>query len=89
MCAAGSLFKVYFDGSLYYEWRTNDSYAGHAANAFSWANVYSGHTHYFSVGQSYFTSINGRIGNVQLYDRELSLAEIKHNMNVGRDKFGV
>lgn len=63
------------------------------STTFNWANLRNDHTAYvyLAVGYSPETGyhLNGRMANFQMYNRELSAAEILQNYNVQRSRFGI
>jgi len=75
-----SKFIIYVNGVLNWNWDTNVP--------FSWANINSDPA-YLSIGFSYTSSVDGKIPNVQLYDRLLSSTEVLQNFNSQKSRFGL
>ena len=61
------------------------------STTFSWANVRSDNTAYLFIGKGYEDGyyLTGNIGNFQLYNRQLSDAEILQNYNIQKSRFGL
>ena len=72
-------FDLYYNGVLYYSWATG---------GFDWANINSDAA-ILHLALQHGGYANGSMGNMQLYNRALSAAEIKQNFEALRSRFGL
>ena len=76
----GTNLKVYVDGSL------SATTASGGAIVDSGTDLQIGN---YAYGNGSLYPLNGKVSDVQIYNRALSAKEILHNFNVQRDRFGV
>jgi hypothetical protein len=77
------------NGLIFY---LNNNLISTISTTFSWSNLRTDRTAYLYLASGYGQQghfMNGKIGNFQLYDKELSAAEIAHNYNVTKGRFGL
>ncbi len=74
--------KLYYDGNLYYTTTTSGTLYNSGTPSWRIGSGYSGNT-------NYTYDLVGNIGNIQMYHKTLSAAEVLHNYNALKSRFGL